>query len=205
MRLPSPSAAPILGLLESLRCGGFLLDPLGRVLSLNAIARDCLGDGLVLGSRHLRAIDHAVDGRLQIMIASALARRKGPDVPTSVAVQRRCRLPLVIRALSPDGDAVDTPDSATLLLLAVDPELRHGPPRDILRQAFGLTSAEADIAIGIASGRTLAEIAAARGVTTEAVRLHSKRVFAKTQTRGQAELTGVLTRLAFLLPAAEVR
>jgi len=65
-------------------------------------------------------------------------------------------------------------------------------------QTFGLTPAEAEVAIGIAAGRTLAQIAAERGVKVGTVRAHSKTVFSKTQTRGQAELTGLLTRLAFL-------
>ncbi len=72
-----------------------------------------------------------------------------------------------------------------------------------MTQAFGLTEAEADVAIGIVSGKSLAEIAAERGIKIGIVRARSKTVFAKTQTRGQAELTGVLTRLAFVVPRAE--
>lgn len=37
----------ILGVLDSLCCGGFLLDIGGRVLSLNSLALGCLGDALV--------------------------------------------------------------------------------------------------------------------------------------------------------------
>jgi DNA-binding CsgD family transcriptional regulator len=87
-----------------------------------------------------------------------------------------------------------------LLLLVVDPEQWLAPPQDMLMQAFDLTRAEADVAIGIASGRTLAEIATDRDIKIGTVRAHLKAVFAKTHTRSQAELTGALTRLAFLAP-----
>ena len=46
-------------------------------------------------------------------------------------------------------------------------------------------------------------IAADRGIKIGTVRAHTKTVFSKTQTRGQAELTGVLTRLAFVVPRTE--
>jgi DNA-binding CsgD family transcriptional regulator len=112
-------------------------------------------------------------------------------------------LPLVIRAVSPNQGALWAPGSASLLLLAFDPEPSREPPREILMEAFGLTRAEADVAIGIASGKMLAEIAAKRAVTIEAVRLHSKRVFSKTHTRGQPELAGLLTRIAFVVARGE--
>jgi DNA-binding CsgD family transcriptional regulator len=78
-----------------------------------------------------------------------------------------------------------------------------GPSSDILMLAFRLTRAEAAVAIGIAGGKTLAQIAADRGLKIGTVRAYSKAVFSKTGTRGQAGLTGVLTRLAFLVPHTE--
>jgi len=70
----------------------------------------------------------------------------------------------------------------------------------MLTDMFGLTPAEASVAIGIVGGKHLAEIAAARGVKTGTVRVHSKTVFAKTRTRGQVELATLVTRVAFLTP-----
>jgi DNA-binding CsgD family transcriptional regulator len=201
MRRPAQSAAPILGVLESLRCGGFLLDLGGRVLSLNTIARGCLGDGLALSAEHLRATDCATDHRLPAVVGSATAGTEGPNM--SVVVQRRSRLPLVIRAVRLGEGAQPRPGSASVLLLALDPELRREPSGEILTQAFGLTGAEADVAIGIASGKSLADIAADRGNKIETVRVLSKRVFSKTYTHSQAELTGLLTRIAFLVPQME--
>jgi DNA-binding CsgD family transcriptional regulator len=86
------------------------------------------------------------------------------------------------------------------LLLVIDPEQWLAPPREMLMQTFALTRAEADVAIGVVSGRTLAEVAADRDIKIGTVRAHLKAVFAKTHTHSQADLTGALTRLAFLAP-----
>jgi DNA-binding CsgD family transcriptional regulator len=218
--LSKPFPAPVLGVLESLRCGGFLLDPQARVLSLNSTAFGCLGNGLVLEGERLSAIDRESDRRLQTFIAAELKTGRGFNAPQSVAVQRDSRLPLVVRPHRLDDGADRAPSAAApspaarvpaatvsaapiragLLLLVVDPEQWLAPPQDMLMQTFHLTYAEADVAIGIASSRTLAEIAIARDIKIGTVRAHLKAVFSKTHTHSQADLTGALTRLAFLAP-----
>jgi DNA-binding CsgD family transcriptional regulator len=203
MRMASQPAESILGVLDSLKCGAFLFDLGPHVVSLNTIAHSCLGDGVVLHAQHLRATDPATDLRLQHMVCSVMQRTAEPNAPTSVVVQRRSRLPLVMRVVCLDQSRQQSSGSVNLLLLALDPELRREPPREVLVQAFGLTPVEADIAIGVASGKSLAEIATARGTKVGTVRVLSKRIFSKTHTHGQAELTGLLTRLALLVPRTE--
>jgi len=203
VRLLSHPAGWILRFLDALRCGGCLLDFRGRVLALNMIALSCLGDGLVLGANRLSATDRATDQRLQGMVGSALALTKQHNGSLSVVIRRRCGPPLVVRLVRLDEGGQRAPGSAMFLLLMLDPQMRQKPAPEILTQAFALTRAESDIAIGIVSGKTLTEIAAARGIKVGTVRTHSKAVFSKTQTRGQAELTRVLTRLAFVAPQTD--
>jgi DNA-binding CsgD family transcriptional regulator len=59
------------------------------------------------------------------------------------------------------------------------------------------------INLGSAGKGTSAKIAADRGIKIGTVRAHLKTVFSKTHTRGQADLTRVLTRLSFLVPHSE--
>jgi DNA-binding CsgD family transcriptional regulator len=66
----------------------------------------------------------------------------------------------------------------------------------MLARLFNLTPAEVEIAISIARGKRVPEIATDRGVTNETVRTQSKAAFAKTGTQNQVELTSLLTRLA---------
>ncbi|MEH6792457.1 helix-turn-helix transcriptional regulator [Parasphingorhabdus sp.] len=58
----------------------------------------------------------------------------------------------------------------------------------LLADLFGLLPSEARLAKALASGRSLAEAAEQMGLTIETVRNYSKKIFAKTGTRGQADL-----------------
>ena len=57
-----------------------------------------------------------------------------------------------------------------------------------LQDLFGLTAKEAKLALLISRGVKIAEAAAQLELTLETTRLYSKRVYAKTGTRGQADL-----------------
>jgi DNA-binding CsgD family transcriptional regulator len=61
-----------------------------------------------------------------------------------------------------------------------------------LRSWFMLTPAEAQIALGIAEGKTIATIAKMRGVAVSTARGQLKSVFVKTGTHRQAELVALL-------------
>ena len=111
-------------------------------------------------------------------------------------------MPLVVLPIVLGEMAVQSTDAASIVLLTLDPELWPEPSDAMLSQAFGLTQTEAEVAIGVVSGKTLPRIAADRGVKVGTIRAHLKAIFSKTDTRNQADLTRVLTRLAFLMPPA---
>jgi DNA-binding CsgD family transcriptional regulator len=54
--------------------------------------------------------------------------------------------------------------------------------------SFQLTPAEARIALGIARGKTLANIAQLHGISVQTAKTQLKSVFSKTHTHRQAEL-----------------
>jgi len=201
--LRSPAEKPavpacVLSVIGSLGCAGFLLDRSGRVLSLNEMARCHIGDGLTLRGDRLIATDRESDARLRQLIEVALTSTESPHANASIGLKRICKRPLLVRILRLEENAKPAPSSATLLMIALDPEIRPEPPRETLQQAFALTATEAKVANGIICGKNLAEIASDLGVKVGTVRAHSKSVFWKTQTRGQVELVGLLTRLAFV-------
>src|SRR5262245_31866110 len=65
-------------------------------------------------------------------------------------------------------------------------------PIDLLRCRFGLTPAEARLALQLVAGETLRSAAAKLGISYETVRTHLKTIFNKTGTCRQAELVVVL-------------
>ncbi|MFL0586779.1 hypothetical protein ACH0BU_09060 [Sphingomonas olei] len=74
--------------------------------------------------------------------------------------------------------------------------LNAGPGDDaqpaLLAALFGLTGSEARLAAAIAAGATLSDAAAQLGLTIETTRNYSKRLFAKTRTRGQVDLVRLI-------------
>jgi len=63
-----------------------------------------------------------------------------------------------------------------------------------LRELFQLTRAQAQIAIFLADGGTIADYAAAANCSVETVRSHLKAIFAKTGVKRQAELAVLVHR-----------
>src|SRR5215831_13324944 len=161
--------ACLLHVFESFGCGVFLLDRERQLLFLNPTGVDCLGDGLTLRGKQVAAADRESD----------------------------VRLPLVVHVVRLEENVQPVLRGASVLLVVFDPECCQPPPPGMLIDLFGLTPAEASVAIGIVGGRHLTEIAVDRGVKVGTVRTYSKTVFAKTRTRSQAELAALLTRLAF--------
>jgi DNA-binding CsgD family transcriptional regulator len=64
----------------------------------------------------------------------------------------------------------------------------------VLSQLYGLTRRESEVALAIANGKSLREIAAASARSQRTVRNHLQGVFVKTQTNRQAELAKLILR-----------
>ena len=62
---------------------------------------------------------------------------------------------------------------------------------------FGLTAAEAYVAIGVARGETLISIATRRGITVATARTQLRSVFSKLGAHRQSQLVAVLSRSLF--------
>jgi DNA-binding CsgD family transcriptional regulator len=74
-------------------------------------------------------------------------------------------------------------------------------PTDLLQRHFGLTPAEARVALHLVAGETLRSAEAKLSITYEIARTHLKNIFGKTGTCRQAELVMViLTALPLELP-----
>jgi DNA-binding CsgD family transcriptional regulator len=79
------------------------------------------------------------------------------------------------------------PDAAALLFI-VDPANRSGVPFAWIIDAYGLTPAEARVAIAASSGLTIPETAHRLGLSPNTIKAHLRKVFAKTGTNRQTEL-----------------
>jgi DNA-binding CsgD family transcriptional regulator len=72
--------------------------------------------------------------------------------------------------------------NAAALLFIVDPANRRSIPLQQLMDAYGLTQAEARVALAASSGNTVLESAHVLKLSPNTVKTHLRRVFAKTAT-----------------------
>lgn len=139
----------------------------------------------------------------------ATARRMKGNTEAERAVGHAAADPQTFRL---EGDkplellAVSVPDrpltaSVMPTAIALTRKALAPSPRQVgaLGRLLGLSPSEARLAINLASGHSMAEAAEMLGLTIETARNYSKRLYAKTGTRGQPELVRcVLSSVASL-------
>ena len=89
------------------------------------------------------------------------------------------------------------PDETSTLIL-FDLYARLEPSPRTLQCLFGLTAAETQLAVELARGRNLLDIARTRRLSRTTIRSQLASLFVKTQTRRQVELVALLGRVAVL-------
>lgn len=198
LRLAEARADGTLEAFELMRCGGILLDETGSVLRMNARAQAHLGRGLMVMGRAVFTRHGPTNAALGTLIGSVL--RPGPQseaaVRRPVAIPRQDGSPLVVHAAPLPPVTHDVFQRARAMLMVIDPDEGRPPGGVLMRQAYGLTAAEARLTDALERGLDLGEIARAHGVTVATLRSQLKAVFSKTGTNRQAELVNLLGRLS---------
>jgi DNA-binding CsgD family transcriptional regulator len=190
-----------LGAFEVSNTAVVLLDRCAEVLRINGAAQRLLGPHLQITRKRLTsrdrdataALDRALHALLWTQISSALM----PPVMLP-RIDKRPLLAYPIRLSVVSTDAL-APCQAVVVL--VDLDARPRPPENALSVSFGLTAAEARLAVRIATGASLESVADEIGIALETARHQLKAIFAKTDTHRQAELVSVMARLLTVTPA----
>ncbi|MBR0695042.1 helix-turn-helix transcriptional regulator [Bradyrhizobium lablabi] len=86
----------------------------------------------------------------------------------------------------------------TIALILLDLDAHPEPSPRTLQRLFGFTAAETQLAVELARGHNLLDIARARRLSRTTVRSQLASLFVKTQTRRQADLVALLGRVAIL-------
>ncbi len=73
-----------------------------------------------------------------------------------------------------------------------DPDIPTSPERDVIRQIFGFTPAEAMLSMELINGRSLDEAAEVIGIRRNTARAHLRSIFIKAGVTRQSELLRVL-------------
>ena len=181
---------------SELSSAAVILDATGRATQMNLPAQDLLGADFYLVRGRPAAHDPASNRRLQQLVSAALHISPGAAQSYPPIVVDRDEAPwLLVEAMPVTAFGSDLFNSGRLILLLTDLRSPLRPSSKNLCAAFGLTAAEAKLATRLASGVGINSAAASVGVSRETARTQLKAVFAKTNTRRQAELAGLLARL----------
>lgn len=168
----------------------------GQLVDANALFQDLMPS--VFNDRAQRlAIAHAPADAL---LAAAIVALSRPDLPQPVRSlpipARHGEAPMVLHIAPVRGQARDVFSFASAIVVATPVMAGAGPEAGVIGGLFDLTRAEARLAAAIAGGHTPREAAQHLGVTEATARTTLKRILAKTGSRRQADLVGLLRSAA---------
>jgi DNA-binding CsgD family transcriptional regulator len=187
------------GMADGLAAGGLpciTLDEGGHVLHMTPAAAALLGDdfGVRCGQLHARHPESARE--LSRLVAAAGGRLSEGVLPGAAIRRMDGRKPVSIQPLPLRGLGLDALPGARLLLFLIDLDRKGGAALADLQRLFGLTRAEAEVAVRLAAGEKLGEIAAGRKVALETVRVQLKGVLRKMDAGRQSDVVRIVDRLS---------
>jgi DNA-binding CsgD family transcriptional regulator len=171
-----------------------VLDRRARVLFANAAARGFEAEGLLHLGRVVATWSQPHSQRLAELVRSALLGAPGGtmSLPRRADGQLLTVLVTSIRSKEIARLADASIKDAAVLVFVIDPANRRSIPLSQIMDAYGLTQAEARVALAASSGNTILETAQLLKLSPNTIKTHLRRVFAKTATGGQAELAGLI-------------
>lgn len=204
-------------LLELLPFPALLLDRRGGLRRSNGHGNSLLAQG--------NAIVAGADGRIHAVNRAANAELHGVFEGRRTACAGSSAKAVVVSVLSgeermlmtlrhPAGAGDHAMEAATDVAQEEEPATilvahRTGGPlslqRGLLEGAFALTGKEADLAQSLLNGESIGAYAVRRRMSKQTLRNQLSSILRKTGTKRQAELIGLLTRLAFVPPLQEGR
>jgi DNA-binding CsgD family transcriptional regulator/PAS domain-containing protein len=195
--------------LDQLAVGVILADAGGRPVHFNRRAEALIAraDGLFLEPSGIAAARPDETRRLRRAIALAATAgtaAAGLDSATRAAAagsrmlisRPSGRRPLVAAVIPFRTEAVERGGGrvARAAIFLSDPDRADAPAATVLRDLFGLTPAEAEVAVEIGRGEGLQSVADRLSIAATTARTHLARIFDKTGTSRQAELVRLLLR-----------
>ena len=193
---------PVTARLDNPQIGVLELDRRGRIMAVNDRACSILrhGDGLSDRAGVLRARGETDQVRLQRLVGDALPASGAAAVGGSMLLRRSPVLPPFVVHVKPVG--VPQPDygarHVAVLVLIVEPGCRHHVDPDLVATTLELTPAETQVAVWLAEGRTVREMAEATGHTESAIHWHLAQIYQKQSISRQVDLVRLVLSLAEL-------
>ena len=177
----------------------FLIDDSGRLRRTNRGADRLIAgrQGLCASGGRLSAVRAEAGRELDALIARAAARDAAVRTGGSMVLRSATggRLSVTVAPIHSEQVAVFD-HRPSVMVCVTDPDLSATISEDRARSLFGLTPAEARVAMALMGGGTARHVAEGLGVSLHTVRHHLQSIFEKTGAARQSELLTLLTRAA---------
>ena len=193
---------------DLLALGHIVVDPIGRPLAMNSVAEAILASGDsglgVIGGK-VAARESTLGHALRALVAAACRADVAP-LPGGGELLVRSEstgAPQLTLTVIPVGGAPMFSVHRAAVILIQDLSAPFDPALEQrLRQLFGLTPKEAELAVALASGLSVKDYARDRGISIVTARTHLAKLFSKTATVRQGQLVALLNRAARVPPGS---
>ncbi len=193
--------------LDLLNIGVVVCGSSGELLVANDTAEKILRarDGLELDSHGVLCANYQSNGSLSAVIREVAKNggsEAGENVDGAFAVRRpsgKRALTLFVRAVNSKTQTPAAHEAAALVMI-LDSALPVEATEMELRQLYGFTSTEAQLANLLMEGMALEDCCDELGIRRTTVRMHLRNIFAKTGARRQGELVSLLLKSIGLGP-----
>ncbi len=188
-RAVSDDVAGQIGAMDDLGLAAIVCDPCGRILAATTAAGPILEAQVMLGisAGRLIAIDPQGNAGLRAAIVRCSTVQDGEAERITLALAGADELParLDLAPLHLHGGA-----PRCVILITENRPCRHAVQQ--LVSAFGLTRAEAEVAIDLAHGLSARDIAASRAASSDTVRKQTQAIFQKLGVSKATRLSFVI-------------
>jgi DNA-binding CsgD family transcriptional regulator/PAS domain-containing protein len=192
-------ASTLSSVVERSHMGIIVLDQKGRILEATGLAEQLMKTepGIRRGTDHTLWLREPAGSQLKEWVLTGLPPKSNSSgylsVPRSSGL---ANVSLVVTPMPPVPTLWIGTDPRWLIFV-FDPEHRVTPVSALVSSDLGISAREAEIAVLLAMGHQLANVATRLGISLHTVRVHLKHIFEKTGAHSQSDLV----RRVLLSPA----
>jgi DNA-binding CsgD family transcriptional regulator len=180
-------------------CGTIVVAKNLRILSMNGLAREILGEEPNLRNAFQKAQIGSDGANCQALFCAIQNGESAALYSPGVIVNRLSNRPLIVQVFplvdEDDRNANDDAKPHAMVLMVEPRSSKRTQPAAFLK-LLGLTDAETKVAHLVGYGISPKKAATRLGIAEATVRVNLKRVFAKLDIQRQSELTLLLATLA---------
>lgn len=188
------------GVLTRLAVATVVIDRDCRIMHASPLANELLAEGDALYNERgvLKIAGSANQTKALMQAAIDIADAEVPQPSPLETRFLHCtrgssHLGLQIRPVPPSSK-LDAPLRGTALVIILDPDRDVAPPPEMLRQLYGFTRAEAELAALMGRGFNLDEASDVLDISKHTGRAHLRAIYSKTGATRQSELVRMVLR-----------